>query len=203
MIELTGFRGLSAWLVYNKVIFALPLITENRAASRRFSSELAEAMNLETLEELRAFVSTLAGRPLGALLTQAEAVPLFKAKGPHERKLALLECLAHTDLSDDESLRLLAVHKDGHGIPYGKANIGNLSTSQGGDMMMDTLLACSMVDVDLSLVTEAERETLGNHRLDVKGDAAELLTQAPDMGVGELLSLVIKKCLRRITDGGS
>lgn len=201
MMEMTGFRGLSAWLVYNKVVFALPFITENRAASRRFSLELVKALQLDNLEELREFVAGLAGRPAAGTMTQAEAITLFKEKGPAARKLALLECLTQSDLTDDESLRLLAVHRDGNGIPYGKANVGNLTTCKAADLMMETLLACSMVDVDLSLVSSAELEALGNYRVDVKAEAVDLLATAPTMSVGELLSLAIKKVLKGVTDG--
>lgn len=201
MIALTGFRGLSAWLVYNKVVFALPFISENRAASRRFSSELVAALQLETLEELRGFVAGLAGRPAGGLLTHSEALTLFKAKGPAARRLALMECLTQSDLTDDESLRLLSVHQDANGISYSKASIGNLTTSKAAELAVETLLECSLIDVDMSLVSAAELETLGNYRLDVKAEAVDLLATAPDLGVGELLSLAIKKVLKGVMNG--
>lgn len=198
MIELTGIRGMSAWLVYNKVIFALPFITENRAASRPFSRELARGVALETVEELREFIAGLNVETMPRLMTQAEAVGAFKTKGERARQLALLECMTHSSLSDDEVMRLLAVHKDGNGIPYGKANIANLSTSKASELMLDTLLACSMVDVDLSLVSSAELDDLGGKRLDIKNEAVDLLAQGPNLSVGELLSLAIKRCLGNI-----
>lgn len=197
MIELTGIRGLSAWLVYNKVIFALPFISENRAASRRFSQELARGIALETADELRAFIAGLVVETMPRTVTQAEAVASFKAKGLDGRRADLMECLIHSNLSDEESLRLLAVHQDANGVAYGKANVGNLKTTKAAELVVETLAACSMVDVDLSLIAAAEIERLGNKRLDVKTEAADLLAVAPSMGVGELLSLAIKRVLGR------
>lgn len=203
MIELNGIKGLSAWLVYNKVVFAMPFITENRAASRRFSEEVAQALALEDIDELRAFVAALPARPLMGYMTQAEALTAFKAKDEAGRKRALMECLTRTELTEEDSLRLLAVHKDANGISYGKANVGNLITTDAADKVIETLYACSLVDVDLNLVSAEELKTLGNYRVDIKTEAADLLAAAPGLGVGELLALAIKKCLRRITNARS
>lgn len=201
MKELIGVKGVSAWLVYNKVAFHLPFIQENRAGSRRFSEELATAARLETVDELRAFILELNVSVIPQPMSQAACIAAFKAKGPDARKMALLECLTFADLTDDEVVRLLAVHNDTNGIPYSRANMGNIALSELTPMLLETLLAASLVDVDLSLVTAAEISTLDGQRLDVKAEAAEILTQTPVMGVGELLSLTIKNCFKGVARG--
>ena len=201
MTALVGVKGVSAWLVYNKVAFYLPFIQENRAGSRRFSEELAAAVSLETVDELRAFILGLNVNTIPQPMSQAACIAAFKAKGTDARKMALLECLTFADLTDDEVVRLLAVHSDANGIPYSRANMGNIALSELTPMLLETLLAASMIDVDLSLVTGTELSTLDGKRLDVKAEAADILTRAPAMGVGELLSLAIKNCFKGVNRG--
>lgn len=200
MMELIGFKGVSAWLVYNKVVFNLPFIRENRAASRRFSHELAEAAALEDVEAMRAFILSLTTDSIPRAMSHAECLEAFKAKAPSHRRAALLECLTYADLSDDEVMRLLAVHSDANGIPYTRASLGNLKVADVTPMMLDTLVAASAVDVDLSLVTAAEVDMLGGKRLDVKAETADILAQTPTIGVGEALALAIKKCFGGVTN---
>lgn len=202
-MELKGFKGISAWMVYNKVVFSLPLIWENCTAKRNFSEMLSDGIGLSSVKDLQAFIASLAIEPAPNYREPRHCLEDFKLMNDEYRRVVLTECLTFTSLSDDEVLRLMAVHKDANGMPYTKVNLGNLSTKEFMEKLLDTLVACSNINADTSLITQDQFDTLDGSRVDIRSEAADILSQSPSMEVGDLIGLSAKKALKGVNDGRS
>lgn len=194
-IKLIGFRGVSAWMVYAKVIFMLPYTKFFGSERRNFGLELAEAINLEE-EALRRYVGTLTESDIPRSLTQRQALTLFKELSETERRIVLLECMTMIDITDDEIMRLLMLHTDANGITYNKASIGNILVENILPMMLDSLTAASYVNIDNMLITDEELKFLGGYRVSIKESLAETVT--PGAPVEEILPIAIKKAVQAV-----
>lgn len=192
MVELKGFKGASAWLVYNKVIFALPFTKFFSYHRRDFVSELAESITLND-EHLRLWASSLTAADIPSNKTQAECLAEFKELPEDVKKLVILDCMTLTDITDDEVMRLLAVHKDVNGVPYSKASINNLMVDAITPMMLETLYAASNVYVDMMLTTKEDIEALKGMRVDVRDHIASGVDD-----VGEILAVAAKEAIKEV-----
>lgn len=192
MIELKGFKGVSAWLVYNKVIFALPFTKFFSYHRRDFVAELAESITLSD-EHLRLWASTLTAADIPSNKSQADCLAEFKELPEDVKKLVILDCMTLTDITDDEVLRLLAVHKDANGIPYSKASINNLNIENITPMMLETLCAASNVSIDMMLTTKDDIAALKGLRVDVRDHIAAGVDD-----VGEALAIATKEAIKEV-----
>lgn len=192
MIELKGFKGVSAWLVYNKVIFALPFTKFFSYHRRDFVAELAETLTLND-EHLRLWASTLTAADVPSNKSQADCLAEFKELPDDVKKLVILDCMTLTDITDDEVLRLLAVHKDANGIPYSKASINNLNIENITPMMLETLCAASNVSIDMMLTTKEDIAALKGLRVDVRDHIAAGVDD-----VGEALAIATKEAIKEV-----
>lgn len=192
MIELKGFKGVSAWLVYNKVIFALPFTKFFSYHRRDFVAELAETLTLND-EHLRLWASTLTAADVPSNKSQADCLAEFKELPDDVKKLVILDCMTLTDITDDEVLRLLAVHKDANGIPYSKASINNLNIENITPMMLETLCAASNVSIDMMLTTKDDIAALKGLRVDVRDHIAAGVDD-----VGEALAIATKEAIKEV-----
>lgn len=192
MIELKGFKGVSAWLVYNKVIFVLPFTKYFSHHRRDFDAELAESLTLGD-EHLRLWVSMLREADIPSNKKQAECLAEFKELPDDVRKLVILDCMTLTDISDDEVMRLLAVHKDANGVPYSKASVSNLMVDTITPMMLETLYAASNISVDMMLTTKEDIEALKGMRVDVRDHIAPGVDD-----VGEALAIATKEAIKEV-----
>lgn len=192
MIELKGFKGVSAWLVYNKVIFALPFTKFFSYHRRDFVAELAETLTLND-EHLRLWASTLTAADIPSNKSQADCLAEFKELPEDVKKLVILDCMTLTDITDDEVLRLLAVHKDANGIPYSKASINNLNIENITPMMLETLCAASNVSIDMMLTTKDDIAALKGLRVDVRDHIAAGVDD-----VGEALAIATKEAIKEV-----
>lgn len=192
MIELKGFRGVSAWLVYNKVAFALPFTKYFNMHRRDFNAELAESLLLSD-ERLRLWVSMLTEADIPSNKTQAQCLSEFRDL-PHDvRKLIILDCMTLIDITDDEVLRLLAVHKDANGVFYSKASVNNLLVGDITPMMLETLCAASDITVDMMLITQDDIAALKGGRVDIR----EHLTIS-DQPAGEIIAVAAKEAVKEV-----
>lgn len=192
MVELKGFKGVSAWLVYNKVIYALPYTKYFSMHRRDFNAELAESLTLSD-EHFRIWASMLTEADIPSNKTHAECLYEFKGLPDDVRKLVILDCMTMTDITDDEVMRLVAVHKDQNDIPYSKANINNLQLAEVAPMMIETLCAASNVSVDMMLTTKEDIEALKGGRVDVRDHIA-----AGGGDVGEILAVATKEAIKEV-----
>lgn len=197
-IQLVGTKGVSAWLVYNEVIFNLPFIERNSLKRRAFNDELILASFLEEPEELRNFILGLTVDKLPVSKSRVECLAEFKAMDHAEKQEVFAELLMNVDLTEDKITRLLSVQKDANGIPYTKANIANLKASDIIPLVIDTLMACSEAYFDMSLVSVKQIEALQGSMIDVRESIAEVLSVSPTLEAGEVLSLAATKAMRGI-----
>ena len=195
MINLRGLKGFSAWSVYNKVAFNLVFIKRFNLDTEAFLNNLALVCNEKDINTVRKMLPTLAetGRQINK--TPDHCITEFKAADRGERSKMLVEALTYSDLDDDDVMRLLALHSDQNGLPYGSANINNLDVKTMFNLILDTLLCCSEIDCDFSLMTDEDKEYLGDKRVSIKQQAAEILQSNSDLPVEDLIALGIKKAL--------
>lgn len=198
-IELIGFRGVSAWMIYNKVIFMLPFTNFFKVQRRDFALELVEAVQLDE-EGMRRYLGTLTEATLPRALTQGECLTLFKDLSEPERRLVILECMSLIDISDDEIMRMMALHKDANGIPYNKANVGNIPVENILPMMLETLVSASYVHIDNMLITDSEIKKLDGYRVDIKDALAYSVQQGA--AVEDMLPVAIKKAVKGVLPDG-
>lgn len=192
MVELKGLKGVSAWLVYNKVIFALPFTKFFSMHRRDFNQELAEQMLLSD-EHFRIWASMLTEADIPSNKSQEQCLTEFKELPEEVRKLIILDCMTLTDITDDEVLRLLAVHKDANGIPYSKASVNNLLIESITPMMLETLCAASDVYIDMMLVTKEDLAALKGMRVGIK----EHISIGSD-DTGEILAMATKEAIKEV-----
>lgn len=198
-MELKGFKGISAWMVYNKLIFNLPLLPHNMVVNRDWATEVANALVLG-YDDMVHFIAGLGERTIPSDITPAVALAKFKMQDDKGRRNDLLGCIAMGGMTDEEGLRLLSLHKDANGINYSKASIGNLKVRESMDMILDTLVACSYVDIDLSMVTSKEIEMLDGYRVSVQSEATDILSHNSTVEIDDLLSLSVKKAIGGLDD---
>jgi hypothetical protein len=84
-----------------------------------------------------------AGKDFPALIDE------FRELSDEKKKLVLLELMAISPMSDNDIIRLCAVHADENGISYGSSNIGNLSGIEMMELSIKTLIACAQSNDDL------------------------------------------------------
>lgn len=198
-IQLVGTKGVSAWLVYNEVIFNLPFIERNTTKRRDFATELFIASLLDDVDQLKSFINGLAVDMIPCSKSREECLAEFKAMSSEEKESIFLELLMNIELSDEKVFRLLAVQKDVNGIPYTKANINNVKVVDLMPLMIDTMIACSEAYFDMPLVSAKQIEALGAARIDVREAASDIIINNPDLEAGEILSLAATKAMRGIS----
>lgn len=197
---LAGLKGASAWQVYNKVVFHLPFIRANNHHRREYARHVASVIR-SGQEGMEAFLLTLSDPDVPTFRTQAECLANFKAADLTERTRQILECLIYVSLSDDELLRLLACHTNARGIPYSRATVEQLTMAQILPMALETLLAASMMDVDLSMISAGELDSLNGHRLDIRSAIAGVLAAGPNIATDEAIAIAAKKAFEGVNRG--
>lgn len=200
MIKLQGLEGVSAWLVYNKIVFSLFYIRRFNFQANQQHGLIAELKQCETLEQFQSVAVRMdASKYREVFFPLDECVRIFKASDDDNKKSMLLEALTITELTDEETLRLLALHKDPNGIKYSKANVGNIAASQIVPMVLDTLIACSNIQCDFSLMTPEDHELLGANRVDIRDEVNDVLAAGGNsLDTGNLISVAVKRVLKRI-----
>lgn len=199
-MELIGLKGISAWQVYNKVIFHLPFIRAYNQHRRDFAKEVAEVL-VAGGEAQRAFLLSLSDPEIPTFRKQADCLAEFKALDLDERAAQILECLIFANLDSDETLRLLACHKNNRGIPYSRALIEQLKLEQILPMALETLITASLLDVDLSMVSQSELDSLGGARLDIRRAIAGVLAAGPSVEAGEAVAIAAKRAFEEVKIG--
>lgn len=199
-MELIGLKGASAWQVYNKVVFHLPFIRAYNHHRRDFAAEVAAAIHGGE-EAQREFLLTLSDPDIPSFRPASECIAEFKSLPLDERAHQLMECLVYAGLTDDETLRLLACHKNSRGVSYSRVTIDQLTIAQILPMALETLLTASMIDVDLSMVTGAELESLDGCRLDIRQALASVLAAGPATEAGEAIAIAAKKAFEGVPHG--
>lgn len=197
-MKLTGLRGLSAWLVYNKIVFSLVFL-------RRFNVEHNEQLALieslkscNSLDEYKEVAKELSAEKYKAVFySQADAINIFKESDEINKRQMLFECLTFTTLTDEECLRLLALHTDDNGVPYSKANINNIDAGDIVPMLIDSLIACANEYCDLSLLSEEDLAIFNKGRVDIKDDANDIVSSNSDTDTGSIISIALKKIVTR------
>ena len=199
MIELRGLAGASAWLVYNKIIFSLIYCRRFNVAANDQTIKLLALQECESLEDYQVVAGHLTiERDKVLFYSFGEALVIFKSLPDDEKKLLLMECLTFIDLSDDEKTRLLALHTDKNGIPYGAANIGNLDTDSIINILLDSLVDCSKVQCDFALMTSEDLAASEKYRVDVRDEINNVLTKAPNLPTGQTLAASLKNIFSKL-----
>jgi hypothetical protein len=206
-MELTGLKGYSAWKVYNKVAFNLVFIRMFNIKSVAIKIGVKSVQDIqdseETVEEkyqklvdlLPAIIEAI--EPDDHIVTQAEALALFKEATTEQKRGMLFEALNFVDLSPEEDLKLVSMHKDSNGIHYSKSNIQTMKVDKMVELMMDTLVACAELEIDMSLVSEYEIEQLGKHRVDIDEEIVDVLVSSPELETGSAIGLAIKQTFKK------
>ena len=203
MIKLNGLKGVSAWLVYNKIVFSLLFI-------RRFNFQHVDQLTLiaglkqcETLAEFKAVAEQLTTASHEVLqVSMADCVQLFKDAPPEDKEAMLIEAITFTAIDDDDTLRLLGLHQDANGAPYTKHSISSIPISEIIPMMVESLIACSNTNCDFSLMNKGDFESLGKVRLNINDEANEVLAQQPDLDTGSTISIAVKRLLTKLNIHG-
>jgi hypothetical protein len=199
VIELRGLAGVSAWLVYNKIVFSLLFIRRFNYAANDQSVSIAQLRECETLDEFKAVASQLTTERFDAIdMSMSQCVERFKAATEDDRRALLFEAISVTSLTDDESLRLLAMHKDKNGISFSKANISNVPVADVIPMMIDTLIACSDTNADFALMNADDLAIMKDYRVDITNDANEILMASPNLKTGNVIVMSLKRIAQRL-----
>jgi len=197
MIEpLKGLKGFSAWAVYNKIAFNLIFLLQFNRKDPDFKALLKKANESDNIDELRALIRQIIERAHSNVLSHKLCIQTLKKADKNTRLLMMLEALQYADLSDDEILRLLALHKDNNEVFYNKSNIANINTADLVPLMLESLDACADLNVDLFLVDNEQIDDLKGKRINIKNEVADILANNPDVNTSELLTLAIKRALK-------
>ena len=192
MTELKGLTGVSAWLVYNKVVFNLLFLQRFNFAKNERTIYIIALQNCTTLDEYKT-VAELLNEPDGIVeYTFAQALAEFKTFTDEQKESAFFELLTFVDLSSEEKLRLLTLHTDDNAIPYNSTNVANLSAGECVNLLVMSLVACSNINCDFALLSDDDLKTGSKYRVDIRDEAGELLNKAPDMPTGNLLVASLK-----------
>ena len=127
--------------------------------------------------------------------TPEYCIEQFKQRTREQKTAMIVEALTFADLDDDEAMRLLVLHNDANGMPYGTANINNLEVGTIFNMMIETMLNCSEITCDFSLMSDKNRDDLGAGRVSIKEVVADILQHNGDLPTEELIALAVKKTL--------
>lgn len=201
-MELNSLKGVSAWLVYNKIVFSFVFLRQfNRVHNDQlvFIELFKTAETLEDYKDIAEKVSSEKFKKVN--YTQAEIVTQFKLSTDNDKRNMLLEALTVTDLSDDDCIRLLSVHTDANGVPFSRSNIKNVPSSDIIPKMLETLLACAELECDFSLMSEADFKTLKGRRVGINDEVAQILASNAEIKTSELLSLAVKNVIARFRNG--
>lgn len=203
MIQLKGLKGFSAWSVYNKVAFNLVFITQFNSDKSVFLKNLAEICNEKDISILRKRLPELSFLGEQIHKTPEFCIEIFKACNRSEKTKMLVEALTFADLDDEEVLRLIALHEDQNGMPYSHANINNLDVGTIFNLMIKTMIYCSEITCDFSLMSEKNNEDLGGGRVSIKEIVADILQHNSNINVEDLISIAVKKTIdNRGQNGG-
>lgn len=198
MNELQGLKGVSAWLVYNKVVFSMVFLRRFNMAHNDQLTRIDNLQQCETLEEFQAAAEQLNTDKFEALFySQEECVQMFKGAGASEQRKMLLEALTITALSDDEVLRLISCHRDSNGVPFSRVNIKNMLMGDIVPLLLETLVYCAGLDCDLSLLDESDFELIKGKRVSINDELNDTLTTSPEIETGNVLALALKRVLSR------
>ena len=199
MIILQGLGGFSAWLVYNKIVFSMIYLRRFNVAHNDQLALIEQLKTCETAEEFKTVSDLLTTDKITTVFySHAEIVGIFKDANNIEREKMLLESLTNIELSENDILSLLSLHKDSNNIPYCKANIKNLQVSELMPLLMSVLLSCSDLNVDFSLLSETDLNDLKNKRISITDEANEVLIKSPNIGTGELIALTVKTIFNKL-----
>ena len=153
----------------------------------------------ETIEEYKLVSDLLTSQKFNKVFySHAEIVTQFKEANENDKEKMLLEALTNISVSDSEALALLGLHKDANGISYSMANIKNIQLTELLPMMMQTLIACSNLNCDFSLLSPDDLEMIGKKRINITNEANEVLTNSPNLSTSELISLTVKSILTKV-----
>lgn len=195
MNQLKGLKGFSAWSVYNKVVFNLVFIREFNIDKEDFLSCLARLCTEKNLKKVREGLPQLAEFGAQVHKTPQYCIEQFKSRTRAEKTAMIVEALTFADLDDDEVMRLLALHDDQNGMPYGAANINNLEVGTIFNMIVETMLNCSDLTCDFSLMSQKNQDDLGSKRVSIKEVVADILQHNGDLPTEDLIALAVKKTL--------
>ncbi|HDM8140701.1 TPA: hypothetical protein P0E12_004991 [Vibrio harveyi] len=198
-MQLEGLSGFSAWLVYCKVIHALPFLRRFNVAHNDQLAQIEKLKRCETLEEFEREAEKLNSAKFKEVFyTFEDIVEIFKNSPENAKRKMLFEALTLVNINDDELMRLLAVHKDKNGIGYSKHNIINLRTNELIPKAVETLIACSLLSCDFALMTPDEMAEIKGKKISILTEANEILGVAPQTTTGELIALAVKKVVEKV-----
>lgn len=197
MDELTGLKGFSAWNVYNKVAFSLVFCRAYNLKRVEHSETIKKALESDDLETIKALIPQLVKHAESAIFSHAEVLADFKTLDDESRSLLFLEALTFCDLDEADVFRLLALHKDANGIGYSKANAGNIPTADLVPLMLESLVFCSRVDIDLGIISRDELDALDGQRVSVTSEAGAILGSNSNISLKDLIALSLKKAFKK------
>ncbi len=194
-MKLEGLEGVSAYLVYIKVAHGLAFCHEFNAMHNDQLAIIA-AIKAAQDEELFNLIGELNSDKFKKVhFSMPEIVIFFKSQSVGNKKRLLLEALSRISLSNDEVMRLLALHDDKHGISLGSHNIVNLGIDEIIPKVLDSLIACSEINCDDALLSESDKSALSGCRISILNEVSEILTNNPRLSLKNILPLAIKKAL--------
>ena len=123
---LIGLKGFSAWSVYNKVAFNLIFNREFNEDKHTFLNSVAELVAETDILVIREKLPSLAVTSQRVHKSARDCLAIFKSRDRGGRAQMLTEAITHSNLDDDEVMRLIAVHVDSNGMPYSKVNIATV-----------------------------------------------------------------------------
>lgn len=197
-MRLEGLKGVSAWLVYNKIVFSLVFLRRFNVIHNdqlTFIELLKTCENLADYKDVAAKLNSDKFKKLS--FSQAETITFFKSANDTDKTNMLLEALTITELDDDDCLRLLSLHEDSNGVPYSRNNIKSMQSGDIVPLMLKTLLACASLDCDFSLMTEDDLNLFKKGRVNINDEASEILVNNSTIETGNLLSLAVKRLIAR------
>lgn len=191
--ELLGLKGFSAWSVYNKLCFNILFCRAYNFKRPKLSEIIEKALNCDDIDEIKQLIPEIAHQSDRVFFTHEEVIRDFKKCSDKDRELLFLEALTFCDLSDEDAIRLLSLHKDINNIQYNKENIINIKTVDLVPMLIESLIFCSHQHIDLGIVTDQEISALNNERVSVSKEASEILSANSEISVKDLIALALKK----------
>ena len=197
--QLKGLSGISAWLVYNKVIFNLLFLRRFNSRANDQSVLIMALKECRTLEEYKEIAGHLTIMPENLVhYTMAGAVAEFRDSNDSEKRGMLLEALTCIDLANEDKLLLLALHTDSNGVRYGKANVNNLLAGELINMLIESLMSCAVIDCNFGLLNSEDLELSKKYRVDIRDEANDILSNTPDAETGNVIALSLKKILAKM-----
>lgn len=196
MKELKGMKGFSAWQVYNKVIVNLMNIRKFTFDKKPFLDKLSKIVTETDSIKIKEMLPGLVKFGKRVHRSPEFCILEFKKCDTENRSLMIIECLTLSNLDDDEVFRLLAVHSDINGIQYSLSNIENLDVGEVYNLMLETLIKCSYMNCDLSLLSDCEQDKIYKSRISIKDQASDIFEKNTSIDTADLISIAIKKNIR-------